>query len=106
MVKRKGIVLHKEHDKDILEWFENLPPRSHSEYIRLALRSFMKEEKGEEKLEDNQNSYDSRFNELQKEINELKEYIGQKKEANSNDTNSNDSDYTTFPEGIKNNFGK
>jgi len=40
---RKNLTYHTEHDRDIHEWLKELPPRSQSEFIRKAIKKYIKD---------------------------------------------------------------
>lgn len=71
---RKVFFYDKEEDSDIQEWIDNLPSRSHSEFIRKAIRTMIEIEKNNQPSE-SVNDLEKRIALLEQEMNEVKTYI-------------------------------
>lgn len=71
---RKNFYYSAIEDSDIQEWFNSLPPKSHSEYIRKAIRHFMEREEFV-KLQE-QDEYYKRLKLIENELQLLKRDVG------------------------------
>lgn len=72
---RKIFIYDKEEDHDIQEWIESLPSRSHSEFIRKAIRTMIALEKKFQPKGEDIEKLKERMALLEKEMTEIKTYL-------------------------------